>query len=107
MFKNKMNNQYNKSIVSELAQTYMNCKQYTDRSEYDDVNQETLMIKRRIKYYIENVIFNILDDNDRFIIQNEVLLNKKGTWYEGYISSSTYYRHRKKAYANFLSCFND
>ena len=63
-------------------------------------------VKNNFSIY-ENVIFNILDDEDRFIIQNEVILNKKGPWYEGYLPSSTYYRHRKKAYANFLSCFND
>lgn len=107
MSNNKISSEYNRVIVAELVKTYLVSKEYTERPECDVVSQDTLMIKRRIRYYIENVIFNILDDEDRFIIQNEVILNKKGPWYEGYLSSSTYYRHRKKAYANFLSCFND
>lgn len=96
----------NKVIVAELAQSYLLCKLYIERSEYDDVDEKTLIIKKRIRYYIENIIFNILNERDRFIIQNEVLLNKKGQWYQGYLSIATYYRHRKKAYANFLSCLD-
>ena len=43
-----------------------------------------------------------LNESDRFIIQNEVILGKRGDWYQGLLSSATYYRHRKTAYSNFI-----
>lgn len=48
------------------------------------------------------LIINDLDDNSKFIIHNEVVLGKKGTWYYGFLSTPTYYRHRCKAYQQFL-----
>jgi len=44
-----------------------------------------------------------LDNDDRFIIQNEVIDGKKNEWYLGFLSSSTYYRHAKSAYIQFLN----
>ena len=63
MLNNKISSEYNRVIVAELAKTYLVSKEYTERPECDVVSQDTLMIKRRIRYYIENVIFNILDDS--------------------------------------------
>lgn len=62
------------------------------------------------KEYSENVIktiesgVNCLNENDHFVIYNEVILGKKGDWYSQQISQSTYYRYRGDAYYNFLSC---
>ena len=57
MSNNKISSEYNRVIVAELAKTYLVSKEYTERPECDVVSQDTLMIKRRIRYYIENVIF--------------------------------------------------
>lgn len=48
------------------------------------------------------LVINDLDDNSKFIIHNEVVLGKKGGWYHGFLSTPTYYRHRCKAYNDFL-----
>lgn len=55
----------------------------------------------------EYVINFLLDEDDKCIMLNEFLLDKKGTWYinEG-LTTSTYYRHRRKAYNNFLTCLD-
>ena len=45
-----------------------------------------------------------LDGEERFIIENEVLLGKEGKWFLAFFSSSKYYRCRRKAYRNFLRC---
>ena len=55
MSNNKISSEYNRVIVAELAKTYLVSKEYTERPECDVVSQDTLMIKRRIRYYIENV----------------------------------------------------
>ena len=48
----------------------------------------------------------LLDEKERFIIQKEVIEGETGTWYLDYFSMPSYYRHRKKAYAEFLRCLD-
>lgn len=94
----------NQKIVNEIADAYAYFKQYIERYKLvsnmsDDINDK----KKKIST-IEGVTYDLLDEDDFFIISNEVLKGKKGNWYLGYLSPSTYYRQRAKAYANFLSC---
>ena len=94
----------NKHIVDKLSAAYLSSKYFVnDKVSAYNQNEHD---KRHIVFYIENVINNNLSDNDKFIITNEVMLGKRGTWYHNYLSPSTYYRHRKSAYANFLSCLD-
>lgn len=58
---------------------------------------------KRIVTHIEDVA-KLLPEKHRIIIENEVILGKKGTWYLEFFSASSYYRHRKGAYNDFLSC---
>ena len=91
--------------VEQLSRNYINSKRIVreaqnDVRRYSKIRLETHMkVICRIEYAVES-----LDEDDRFIIENEVLLGKKGKWFLGYFSSSCYYKHRKKAYANFLRC---
>ena len=91
--------------VELLSHNYINSKRVIRESQnnvkkYSRSRLETHMkVICQIEYAIE-----ALDEEDRFIIENEVLLGKKGKWFLGYFSASSYYKHRKKAYANFLRC---
>ena len=67
----------------------------SDRSREDILSAKRLLNK----IYL---IINDLDDDSKFIIHNEVVLGKKGNWYYGFLSTPTYYRHRCKAYVDFL-----
>ena len=98
------NKSVNQKLVNEIAEAYAYFKQYIERYKLvsnmsDDINNK----KKKINT-IEGVTYDLLDEDDFFIISNEVLKGKKGNWYLGYLSTSTYYRQRAKAYANFLSC---
>ncbi|MBO4359129.1 MAG: hypothetical protein IKX97_07745 [Erysipelotrichaceae bacterium] len=58
---------------------------------------------RRTVKHIEDVA-RTLPDKQRLIIEHEVMMGKTGTWYLEYFSASSYFRHRAKAYDNFLDC---
>ena len=60
---------------------------------------------QRIVAHIE-ILVSYLDEKDRFIIDNEVLQGKKGTWYLDYYSVPTYYRHKNHAYEVFYKLLN-
>lgn len=94
----------NKHIVDKLSAAYLSSKRFV--SDKVSVHSNFEHERQHIVFFIESVIKNNLNENDRFIITNEVLLGKKGNWYHEYLSTSTYYRHRKLAYANFLSCLD-
>ncbi len=96
----------NRSLILEIADYYAMCMMYFEKAKIMKVDMENLRNKRRKIDYIEDVLHNALDEMDYFIISNEVIKGKRGTWYLGYLSTSTYYRHRAKAYANFLSCLD-
>ena len=40
-------------------------------------------------------------------IKNEIIDGKSGNWYQGLMSTPTYYRNRKKAYATFIKNLED
>lgn len=53
---------------------------------------------------VNAIVNSYLDENDKYIVFNEIILGKTGDWYYECLTPSTYYRHRRKAYVNFLSC---
>jgi len=75
-------------------------------AEYENGNskysERTIKAYSKIVSTIDNSLKH-LEDNERFIIQNEVIEGKKSEWYLGFLSSSTYYRHAKSAYIKFLN----
>lgn len=89
--------------INAVARTFMIQKRILKEYELGISNKPEREIEyaKRImnKIYL---IINDLDDNSKFIIHNEVILGKKGGWYYGFLSTPTYYRHRNKAYADFL-----
>lgn len=98
-----MNNKKTKYEVDTIARCFMIQKRILREFE--------LGITTKSKYQIEYakrltskiyLVINDLDANSKFIIHNEVVLGKKGYWYYGYLSTPTYYRHRRKAYKEFL-----
>lgn len=60
---------------------------------------------KRVVSHIE-ILVSYLDERDKFIIENEVLRGKKGTWYLNYCSTPTYYRYRNRAYVVFFKLLN-
>lgn len=99
------NNNTNKKLISGLALAYANSKKVlAERSNYNTVlGRAKIKDSESIVNKIEYVTKEKLSEDDYYIIYNEVILGKKGPWYEG-ISNSTYYRHKINAYSNFLSC---
>lgn len=95
----------NREYVLQLAESYAFCKLSIERSRLTGDNQDNTN-KKKIVNHMEDVLYNLLDEADFFIISNEVMKNKRGNWYIGYLSTPTYYRHRAKAYVNFLSCLD-
>lgn len=96
-----------KVLIDLLSRSYLNSKRILRENELGLRNSAERYLEpyRLNVYHIEQVV-NALNDNDRFIIDNEVIKGKRGNWYYEYMSTSTYYKHRKKAYSNFLSSLN-
>lgn len=55
----------------------------------------------RMVFHIENCI-EYLDDREKFIIYNEVILGRQGKWYLEYYSPSAYRVRRRYAYQVYL-----
>ena len=93
-----------KIFIDLLSRSYLNSKRILKENELGirSSTERYLESSRLNVYHIEHVV-SCLNDNDRFIIDNEVIKGKRGNWYYGYMSTATYYKHRKRAYSNFLS----
>lgn len=98
-----MKSKKNKFEIDVVARCFMTQKRILKEYELGISNRsdEDILAAKRLldKIYL---IINDLDDDSKFIIHNEVVLGKKGNWYFGFLSTPTYYRHRCKAYADFL-----
>ena len=96
-----------KAIIDIISKTYLMSKSILKEEELgiSKRNNKALEDYRKVVRKIDNVV-NYLDEKDRFIILNEVILGKRGEWYQGLISTPTYYRYRKSAYKNFIHCLN-
>lgn len=92
-----------KELIDIISKSYLTSKRKLRENElgitYKD--NKRLNCYRLNVYHIEYVV-SCLNENDKFIINNEVLQGKKGNWYYDQMSTATYYRHRNKAYDNFL-----
>ena len=95
----------NKQTVDLLTKSYIVHKHRIKEYEQNLINisDNNIRCSRYVVSHIENVVEE-LRERERFIIENEVLNGKEGKWYEGCLSSSSYYRHRDKAYGEFLRC---
>ncbi len=91
--------------IELLSKSYRNSKRILREADSQLFHYDRLILSqhRRIVAHIENVAES-LDERDRFIIQKEVIEGNLGNWYLDYFSTSSYYRHRKKAYNEFLRC---
>ena len=90
-------------LISALSDSYLKHKRMLRENDLG-VNRRSsgsLESARIIVSHTEMVV-DSLKDRDRFIIYNEVILGKRGDWYREYLSTATYYRHRKKAYQTFI-----
>ena len=100
MSKNK-----DKFEIELLSRNYLNSKRIIRETEEDIIHTsyEKLKAYRRIVSHIENVAEG-LGEKERLIIQKEVIEGRSGKWYLEYFSAPSYYRHRRKAYSEFLRC---
>lgn len=98
-----MKSKKNKYEIDAIARYYMTKKRILKENELGISTRSPKDIEeaRRLLYKIY-LIIDDLDDNSKFIIHNEIVLGKKGNWYYGQLSVPTYYRHRSKAYHDFL-----
>ena len=64
-------------------------------------SEEKLNTLRRMIARLESPL-DYMDERDRFIIYNELVLGKKGKWYLSYYSPSAYRVRRKEAYRIYL-----
>lgn len=98
-----METKKNKYEIDAIARHFMIQKRIIKESELgiSFKTKEQLDYARRLLKKV-SLIMNDLDDSSKFIIKNEVILGKRGAWYCGFLSVPTYYRHRNKAYKDFL-----
>ena len=91
--------------IELLSRNYLNSKRIIRETEEDIIHTsyERLKAYRRIVCHIENVAEG-LGEKERLIIQKEVIEGRSGKWYLEYFSAPSYYRHRRKAYSEFLRC---
>ena len=96
-----------KLLIDQISKSYLMSKNIIreDSLGISKRNRKTVDSYKVIVDKIEDIV-NVLDENDKYIIYNEVILGKKGEWYRGFLSTPTYYRHRKAAYSNFMRCLN-
>lgn len=91
--------------IELLSKHYLQSKRML-REHEDNVircHHEKLRVLNKVVNHIEYVVES-LEEPDRFIIQKEVIEGKRGKWYLEYLSSPSYYRHRSRAYEEFLRC---
>lgn len=97
---------YNKQLkydIDAVARCFLIQKRILKENELGICTKSSSEIEYAKK--LTSRIYLIIDDLDaesKYIIHNEVVLGKKGGWYYGFISTPTYYRHRRKAYKEFL-----
>ena len=91
--------------IELLSRNYLNSKRIIKETEEDIIHTsyERLKAYRRIVSHIENIAEG-LGEKERLIIQKEVIEGRSGKWYLEYFSAPSYYRHRRKAYSEFLRC---
>ncbi len=91
--------------IEILSREYLNSKRVIREAENSIIRYNSRKLERsfRIVYHIEYVVES-LDEDDKFIIRNELMEGRRGDWYLSYFSPTAYYRHREKAYENFLHC---
>ncbi len=97
-----------KRLIEKLSDSYLFHKRQLIEDEQGIKRRpyEKLEGARYIVSHTETVVAG-LPERERFIIYNEVILGKRGNWYEGLLSSATYYRHRRTAYRDFLRELNE
>lgn len=96
--------QANKEIIDILASAYMRARRRLAEETNGNYSysNDVLHDSERIVYHIDSVIDG-MDDQYKYILDNEVKLHKSGKWYLTYCSPTTYYRIREKAYQEFLN----
>lgn len=96
-----------KMVIDLISKSYLMAKSILKEDELGISKRSSKSLEdySKIVRKIDNTV-NYLDEKDRFIILNEVVLGKRGEWYQGMISTPTYYRYRKVAYQNFIRCLN-
>ena len=97
----------NKKIIRAISQSYRLNKRIIEEHNMGIIKRpyDVLEPARKIVLHTENVV-ECLAPQDYYIIYNEVILGKRGTWYAGYLSTTTYYRHRNIAYEHFIDDLN-
>lgn len=93
------------SSIEELSKSYGSCKRTIEVNDAYGVNfgDKDINNVKAVKYTFDLTI-DQLKGLDYIIIDNEVRKGRDGYWYLEYMSVSTYYRVRKKAYTNFIRC---
>ena len=101
----EVGNKKQRRDIELLSRNYRDFKLLLDEVQGNVASHDYRKIEAGIKIiaHIENVI-DSLEEDDRFIIEKEVIEGKRGNWYLDYFSASSYYRHRNRAYMNFLRC---
>lgn len=89
--------------IDLIARSYIIHKRRIRESENNGIKRsyEDIHASRCIVEHIEDVVAS-LNEKDKFIIENEIVEQKEGKWYMICLSTSTYYRQRKRAYKTFL-----
>lgn len=92
-----------KSKMTIFVESYRDYKKMLNdyESGLSYYSEDKIAAIRRMIARMESPL-DYMDERDRFIIYNELILGKKGKWYLAYYSPSAYRVRRKEAYRIYL-----
>jgi hypothetical protein len=91
--------------IELLSREYMKSKRVLTEAQKGTFEYDKRTLERSICIVGHiDMTYECLNEADKLIIRNELMEGRRGDWFKSYLSPSAYYRHRKRAYENFLHC---
>ena len=90
--------------IRDISDAYLNAKRRLNDYEHGiyEYPMNVINDSMKIASHIETVI-DSMDEKAKFILENEIINRKKGSWYLDYCSATTYYKIRNDVYREFLT----
>lgn len=97
-----------KTVIDIVKNTYQRSCRIIEQYYYNNiyVSEKELRQAEMCKERIHSEL-KYLSEMNYLFIKNEIIDGKSGNWYQGLMSTPTYYRNRKKAYATFIKNLED
>lgn len=102
------NNKESREIIDIVRKAYSHSCRIIEQHYLNNicVSEEELQQAEKCKERIQSEL-KYLDETNYLVIKNEIIDGKTGSWYLELMSTPTYYRYRKIAYATFIKNLKD